>query len=249
MKRYGLKIIVAAAGLAISAVAQDTAAQTRTVLDVKADGQKTFYVNDRVGNNQITFFSESTLEDFTGVCNRIGGQFTINPRHVESLTGRFSLRVENMKTGIDLRDRHLRSADWLDAGTHPEIVIEITGVEDVKKAAGDTAKMTLVGKCSLHGKTRDVRLAATLKYLDESPKTQRRAKGDLILLRSKFGVKLSDYGIGGPQGSDVIGLKVSNEIEVRVTVFGSTERPPDDLKADDASGTPARRPPPRKKDG
>ena len=224
-----------------------------TALEVKATGTKTFYANSRAGNNQVTFMSESTLEDFTGVCNRVGGDCQLDPKDLSSFKGRFFVRVEDMRTGIALRDKELRAPDWLDAAKHPLIVMEFTSVEDVKKVGPDAAEMTLVGTCSLHGKTRDVRIPATLRYLDESPKTMRRVKGDLIRLRAKFVVKLADYAISGPKASDVLGLKVSNDIEVRVTVFGSTERPPDPLKGDtaeaDAKRQAPRRPPPRREGG
>ena len=174
----------------------------------------------------MTFFSESTLEDFTGVCNQIGGTCRLDPSHLEKLTGKFSVRVENMKTGIDLRDEHMHSAAWLDAANYPEITIEITGVEDVRKSSASSATMTLIGKCALHGRTRDISIPCTLNYLEQKPDTQRRLKGDLIRLRARFNVKLSDYEITGPAGRDIIGTKVADNIELRATIFGSTQPPP-----------------------
>jgi polyisoprenoid-binding protein YceI len=217
-----------------------------TALDVKASGVQTFYADSRVGNNQLTFFSESTLEDFTGVCNQIGGDCQLDPKNLEQFTGRFFVRVEDMKTGIDLRDEHMRGKDWLDAQQFPQIMIDITSVTDVKKQGEDSASMVLVGTCALHGKTDEVRIPCTLKYLVETPRTMRRVKGDLIRLRAKFPVKLSDYDISGPKGADVVGLKVADEIDVKVTVFGSTERPPDALKADESEKSAIKRPPPRR---
>ena len=234
------------AAMPIAAIAQSEDGK-RTALDVKATGRKTFYVNSRVGNNQITLSSESTLEDFTGVCNQVTGQCSLDPKALESFRGKFSIRVADISTGIELRDTHLRSPDWLDTDKHPQIVIEVTRLEAVKKTAVDTASVTMVGTCELRGRRRDVRIPATIKYLDETPKTMRRVKGDLIRIRSKFTLKLSDYDITGPAGSDVIGLKVSDEIEIRVTIFGSTERPPDALEADSEKTSTPRAPPPRKK--
>src|SRR5262245_59916584 len=104
-----------------------------TALDVKASGVKTFYADSRAGNTQVTFTSESSIEDFTGVCNKVSGQATIDPKQVESLKGRFSVRVEDMSTGIALRDHHMTSTDWLDAAKNPEVIVAIDHVEDVKK--------------------------------------------------------------------------------------------------------------------
>ena len=102
-----------AAGLAAGVVWMQE--PTKTALDVKASQAQTFYADARAGNNQLTFFSESTLEDFTGVCNKIGGQCVVDPRHLEALTGSFHVEVANLDTGIALRDQHMRSTDWLDA--------------------------------------------------------------------------------------------------------------------------------------
>jgi len=220
--------------------ARGQAPQTHTSLDVKARGAKAFYVDRGAGNNQISVFSESTLEDFTIVCNEIAGKWQVDPGDVEAINGQFSLRVKDLKTGIELRDHHLQSADWLDADKHPEIVLKIIRAEDVKKVNKNSATMNLAGTCSLHGRTRDVRMPCTLAYLDESPETMRRAKGDLVRLRADFKIKLSDYGVFGPAGSDFIGLKVANELPIKVTVFGSTQPPPEPLKPD--TGGPASRP-------
>jgi polyisoprenoid-binding protein YceI len=221
----------------------------QTALDTKAAAAKTFYVDAQAGSNQVSFSSQSTIEDFTGVCNKVSGQCQLDPKNLESFSGKFSVRVEDMRTGIDLRDTHMRSEDWLDATKHPEIVIDVKSASDVKKTNANTATMNLVGACTIRGKTNAITIPATLSYLDESPETQKKVKGDLFRLRSEFKVKLSDYGVTGPKGTDFIGLKVSDEIGLKVTIFGSTEPPPKELQADRPLPTatqPARPAPPKR---
>ena len=120
--------VVLAVGICTGAVGQDAEQEKPTELEVKGRGPKTFYANSRAGNSQVTFFSESALEDFTGVCNRIGGQCTVDPQHIESFAGRFYLRLKDLDTGIDLRNQHMLEPDWFDAAKYPEVVIEIKGV-------------------------------------------------------------------------------------------------------------------------
>ena len=205
---------------------------TATSLEVKAQGSKTFYVDTAAGRNQISIESQSTLEDFTIVCNTVTGQWEFNPRNVERISGEFSVKVEDLRTGIPLRDHHLRGPDWLDAAKHPVISITIKQAEGARRTSANTAAMALVGRCSLHGVTRDIRIPCTFAYLDESPKTMERIKGDLIRLRAEFSIDLSDYGVKGPPGSDTIGLKVANTLPIKVSVFGSTVKPPPPLKVD-----------------
>jgi len=205
---------------------------THTALDVHASGLKTFYVDNRAGGNQVTFMSEAPIEDFTGVCNQVSGQCKLNPKDIETLTGHFAIKVADMRTGVDLRDTHMRSAEWLDVKQYPQIVIDITGVKGVEKKSKNIATLTLIGTCALHGKTNPVQIPATLTYLDESPKTMARVKGDLMRLRAKFTVKLSDYNITGPEASKTVGLKVADEINIHAAVYGSTTPPPKPLAAD-----------------
>ena len=56
-----------------------------TALDVKATGQKTFYIDGRAGSNQVSILSQSTLEDFTVVCNKVTGTCDVDPKNIEVL--------------------------------------------------------------------------------------------------------------------------------------------------------------------
>ncbi len=249
-ERCGLLAGLTVLTLVPAAPGQAPAPSGHVALDAKASGSKTFYFDGRAGNNQVSVFSQSTLEDFTVVCNKVSGKCQFDPKDLGALTGKFSIRVEDLRSGIDLRDHHLRTPDWLDAERCPEIVIQVDKIEDVKKTEADTATMTLVGKCTIRCKTNDVKLPCTVTYRDESPTTMKRVKGDLVRMRSEFDLKLSDYGVTGPPGSDTIGLKVSDKLAVKVSVFGATSEPPADLQTDKeaaAGAPPVPKPPERPK--
>lgn len=57
---------------------------------------------------------------FTGLT----GEGTITPEN--GLTGRLVIRADTVRTGIGMRDRHLRAADFFDAANHPDIVVNVT---------------------------------------------------------------------------------------------------------------------------
>jgi polyisoprenoid-binding protein YceI len=235
MKAKLLAGVVAAVGVLV--YAQDTQPPKVTSLDVKARGAKSFYVDPAAGRNQVAIFSESTLEDFTIVCNEVSGEWQFNPQNIEQIKGKFSLKVEELRTGIELRDQHLVSPDWLDAAKYPLIVINIERAEEVKKTVANAASMVMVGTCSLHGVAHDVGIQTTVTYLDETPKPMERVKGDLIRLRADFQIKLADYHVRGPVGSDTIGLKVAEVLPIKASVFGSTEKPHAPLKLDKPGAT------------
>ncbi len=99
---------------------------------VKATGEQTFNFEDKYGRNQVSFFSTTPLEDITGISNAVMGKVTFNVGDIKTLKGSISIPVASIKTGIDLRDEHLKSDNWLDAENYPEITFMIKKVGDVK---------------------------------------------------------------------------------------------------------------------
>jgi polyisoprenoid-binding protein YceI len=97
---------------------------------VKASGEQTFNFEDK--RNQVKFFSTTPLEDITGISNDVKGKVSLNVSDIKSLKGSITISVASIKTAIDLRDEHLRSKNWLDADSYPEITFLIKNVGDSK---------------------------------------------------------------------------------------------------------------------
>lgn len=72
------------------------------------------------------------------------------------------IEATSIDTGNDMRDGHLRSADFLDADVHPEITYRSTGITP----AGE-ARWTVHGELALRGVARSVDL--DLSYLGTGP--------------------------------------------------------------------------------
>lgn len=187
---------------------------------VKASGEQKFNFEDKGGRNQTTFFSTTPLEDINGLGNGVSGSVTFNTNDLKSLKGRVTVSVASIKTGIELRDEHMRSAGWLNAESYPEISFEIKKVSDVKSLADNKLSAKVTGNYTMHGVTKEVVADATLTYLDESETTKQRAPGDLLGVQAKFTVKLSDYGVN----NKVVGQKVSENIEIGVNLTGSNAK-------------------------
>ncbi len=186
---------------------------------VKASGEQTFNFADRGGRNQASFFSTTPLEDIRGLSNDVKGKVTFNISDIKTLKGQISVSTASIKTGIDLRDEHLRSADWLDAEKFPEITFIIKRVQDVKQLGDNKFQIKVVGDFTLKGVTKEVTADATLTYLDESEQTKMRAPGDLLGVQSTFNVKLSEFGVK----NKIVGQKVAEVVEVSVNMVGSNK--------------------------
>lgn len=207
--------LVASAVIAPIVLAQQ--AGPDTAREIKVSRPKTFHVEQRAGTNQVTVESKSTLSDFTNLCNQVVGDFQFDPGAPEGFTGQFRMPVTGIHTGIGLRDRHLRSADWLDADRYPDIIVTLTQARDVRKESVDSVTMTLVGTCGMHGVTRDIQVPATLTCLGGWPTATGQAKGEVVSIQAAFEVRISDYGI---KGARTLGLKVADIQRVRVSIFG-----------------------------
>ena len=153
--------------------------------------------------SKIQFVSDAPLEKFTGSSTKLSGEIKLDPAKAAQAKGEVKVKMDSFKTGIDLRDEHFRSENWLDAKKYPEakfVITKITGVEALK--AGEAVDATVVGKFSLHGVTKDVTATAKVRLAPDSLRVQ-----------ATFTVKLEDHKVSIPS---IVALKVSPEIKVNV---------------------------------
>ena len=62
----------------------------------------------------------------------VDGTLVIDETEAPTARGEIRVRTASVNTGFGARDEHLRSADFFDAATHPEIVVRFDGVEPLK---------------------------------------------------------------------------------------------------------------------
>jgi polyisoprenoid-binding protein YceI len=94
--------------------------------------------------------------------------------------GRGALEVESLRTGIGLRDRHLRSSHFFAADEHPQITFSVAGI-DLSRGGTTSARLTIKGI------TRTVDVDVDVEAVDGRPDA-RRLVGHGVLRRRDFGV-------------------------------------------------------------
>jgi len=143
--------------------------------------------------------------------------------------GEFHLPVASIDTGIPLRDEHLQEERWLNASAHPDIVFRVTGSRDARltreSEAFSTHSVTLLGSMEVKGVVREIAIPATVTMMPESEMTRGRAPGDLLGVRAKFEVLLTDYGVVQDEAALESSGKISNEIVLDVALFLATVSP------------------------
>ena len=185
---------------------------------VKATGEKTFNFEDMKGGNQVSFFSTTPLEDVTGISNAVTGKVTFKVDDIKTLKGSISVPVASLKTGIDLRDEHMKSENWMDAENYPDITFVIKNVNDVKIETDNRLQAKVTGDFTTHGVTKEIVVPVTLTYLDESEQTKQRAPGDLLGVQATFNITLSEYDVENM----VIGQKMAEDVKITVNIVGSS---------------------------
>ena len=174
--------------------AQQVCAETSLGLPV--EGVQTIVLRNEVGKNQIQFVSSAPLEEIHGTASEISGALKLDPANLEGLTGKIEVQVASMETGIEKRDAHLHSADWLDEKQFPVIGFEIAGLKDVSVEGGEdraVIKGVAMGTFSLHGVDKAMEIPFEATYLLASEQTKKRALGDFFVVKGEFQIALKGF--------------------------------------------------------
>ncbi len=116
------------------------------------------YVIDKEGQHAFVTFKISHLgySWLYGSFKDFDGSFSFDAASPEASKVKVKLQTASLDSNHAERDKHLRSADFLNSSKYPEAVFESTAV----KSTGDgTADIT--GNLSLNGVTKPVVIAAT----------------------------------------------------------------------------------------
>ncbi len=146
----------------------------------------------------------------------IQGTLEFDPEDPTNSSIEVRIDAKAIWTGVEQRDDHLRSSDFLDAENHPEITFKGNQVE--VKGEHDFA---VTGDLTIRGVTREVSL--TVSYLgqwetpwwedgvDKGPKTRAGFLASTRINRQDFGVNWQDT-------LDRGGIVVGNEIDIVIDV-------------------------------
>lgn len=183
---------------------------------------QTFTADSEDGRNQASFTSDAPFEKIVGVSSGLDATVMINKDDItKSPKGIVKVPIANIKTGIDLRDEHLRSKDWLNAEEYPYAEFHLKGIKNPSSKQlvdGQKVNATLVGTFTVHGVSNDIEVPAELRYFKESERTKSKMPGNLLVANAEFSIELSDYGVTIP--SMVVG-KVSEEVKISTNFVAS----------------------------
>lgn len=133
------------------------------------------------------FLSQASLNEFTGKSDELNGLVDLEKNLVD-----FYIDLNTLKTGIGLRDRHMRE-NYLETKDFPyaEFTGKIKGLdEEMISAFENGQKVTAVGKFKIHGVEREMEIKGEIMHDDEK---------NTMHLNAKFEVLLGDHDIAIPK--------------------------------------------------
>lgn len=124
----------------------------------------------------------------------------------DKLNGELIADLTGLKTGIDLRDQHMKEK-YLETGKFPEATLKIDN-QTINTATTD--KQTVQGELTLHGVTKPVVVEAVVKKADAK-------KYDV---QSTFNIVLADFGIDVPK---YLGVTVAQDVTVATKMMAEAK--------------------------
>jgi polyisoprenoid-binding protein YceI len=179
-----------------------------------------FDFKDPKGVNNVVFKTDAPLESINGVATGISGKVTFDPDNPGAVKGKIVVQASSLHLGNPMQKEHLHGDKWLDVAKYPEITFEVESAKNPKtQANATTAEVT--GKFGLHGVTKAITVPVKLTYLKDQLKARIPGKdGDLLVIRTSFKIKRSDFAINPGQGEE----KVSDDIELNLSIAGAAPR-------------------------
>jgi len=181
---------------------------------------RTFNVNY---TSRATFKTDAPLETIVGTTagqGSVTGSVTLDPARPQDAKGTVRVDLNAVKTGIDRRDTHMRSKEFLDSEASEAnrwAVFEVKGVEIAGPLEpGKAVPAKVRGTLTIRGKPVETVADSTVYYLRLTPEQVESQKRfgftpETLRITSKFPTTFTNHGMQVPQ---LLILKVSNDIHI-----------------------------------
>jgi len=164
------------------------------------------YVFDKA-HSTMGFQVRHLFSKVPGKFDDFAGQIQFDDANPQNSTVEVTIKTASVNTGVEMRDKDLRSANFFDVEKYPEINFKS---KSVKQTGEDTAEVT--GDLNMHGVTKEVVLNVELLGKGAGDKGKYLSGWE-----AKTKVKRSDFGLTWNkmiEGTQMVGEDV--DIDLRV---------------------------------
>ena len=165
-------------------------------------------------HSQVTFsVKHMVVSTVKGNFKVFGGKIEINEANPQNSWVEANADTSSVDTRDVNRDNHLRSPDFFDAATYPEITFKSKNIQ----AAGD-GEYRILGDLSLHGVTQEVAFQA--EYAGQLKDVYGKQRAGLT---AKATINRKDFGLGWNAVLETGGLAVSEKVGIEIELAAVKE--------------------------
>ena len=181
---------------------------------------QTFDFKDPKGVNNAVFKLDAPLEAINGSASGISGSVSFDPENPGTTTGKIVISAASLVVPNPMMKDHLQGDQWMDVAKNKEITFEVKSVAN-PKTSGLTISATVTGSLTIKGITKEINVPVCFTYLkDKLSQRVPNMKGDLLVIRSNFQIKRSDFEINPKAPQD----KVSDTIDLTLSIAGASPK-------------------------
>lgn len=144
-----------------------------------------------------------------GAFTEFSGTLKGDPHDLEKASLHFSIDTSSITTNQAQRDEHLKSADFFDVATYPEITFDSQSIESVGQGT-----YNVKGALTMKGVTNTMTFTVTMLGEAISPMDA----STVASLHAEGAIDRRAYGMTWQQALDKGGVVVSNEVDVTIDV-------------------------------
>ncbi len=142
-----------------------------------------------------------TLIPIPGTVKSVSADLKFDPKNLSQTTGKISVDLSKLETGIGLRDEHARG--FLGVEKHRDATFSLSRIEGIKSLdKGKESKGIAVGQFDLNGIKKPLNAPITLNF-----------DGKLVNVHTEFEITLADHKIDIPGADSKVGVKVNFALE------------------------------------
>ena len=139
------------------------------------------------------------------------GTIIANEENPSASSVEVEIEAASIDTGVEQRDEHLRSGDFLDVETHPTITFRSKRLEGAYGEVGD--EFRLVGDLTIRGTTREITLDVSFEGRGKDP-----WGGERTSFSAKGKIDRRDFGLTWNQAMEAGGVLVGHSLKLSVEV-------------------------------
>ena len=158
-------------------------------------------------HSKLTFsITHMGISDIDGLFNKFSASATTSKADFSDAVFELTVETPSINTQVEMRDNHLRSADFFEVEKYPTMTFKSTSIKKVSKD-----KYKLSGNLTLHGITKPVTMDLWYRGTNEDAKSKSSTSG----FQLTGTLKRSDFNIGpkfpSPILSDEVQIKADGE--------------------------------------